>query len=214
MRTAFMRDQYPDTIFAGFASSAPTEARVDMSVYFEPVARGMERYGAGNCSKDIHAAIMYIDKEMEDQSKAAALKKQFLGLGAEKNTHATFADALSAIFWLWQSYGLDGSPWSLGEFCNWIETDPTTGKTAPAEGFAKSKGPKYVVDRWAAWPKFVGVVNDSFTTNCAKNATVAADCNLDLQFTSPASISWTWQYCTQWGKLSASQSCEQYTNLE
>jgi hypothetical protein len=203
MRTAFMRDQYPETIFAGFASSAPTEAKVDMSVYFEPIARGMERYGAGNCSKDIHAAIGYIDKELGKGGKTAAnLKLQFLGGGADKNSDATFADALSTIFWLWQSYGMDGSPWSLGEFCNYLETDPVSTKVASKDGWAKSKGAKFVVDRWASWPKFAGVVSDSLDTVCSGDKNVTAECNLDVLFTDPASVSWTWQYCTQWGKSS------------
>lgn len=200
MRTAFMRDQYPDTIFAGFASSAPTEAKIDMSVYFEPIARGMPRYGAGNCSQDITAAIKYIDKALEKPSQAAEIKKQFLGLGAEKNSHATFADALTSIFNSWQSYGMDGSPWSLGEFCNWLETDPETKKTAPKEGWAKTKGAKWVVDRWASMPKFAGQVSDTFETTCTGDVNVKGDCDLDKPFTDPSSVSWTWQYCTQWGK--------------
>lgn len=218
MRTAFMRDQYPETIFAGFASSAPTEAKIDMSVYFEPIARGMPRYGAGNCSKDIHAAILYIDKELEKPSAAKALKQQFLGAGAEKNSHATFADALSAIFWYWQSYGMDGSPWSLGEFCNWIETDPATNQTAGADGWAKTKGAKWVVDRWATNPKFAGLVSDSFETTCSGNKNVTAECNLNLPFTDPSSVSWTWQYCTQWGffqsaNLGPNQLVSKYNSL-
>ncbi|KAK7180547.1 hypothetical protein DPSP01_006078 [Paraphaeosphaeria sporulosa] len=220
MRTAFMRDQYPDTIFAGFASSAPTEAKVDMSVYFEPVARGMERYGAGNCSKDIHAAIGYIDKELGKGGKTAAnLKQQFLGGGAEKNSHATFADALSTIFWLWQSYGMDGSPWSLGEFCNYLETDPVSTKVADKDGWAKTKGAKFVVDRWASWPKFAGVVSDSMDTVCSGDKNKTAECNLDLVFQDPSSVSWTWQYCTQWGyfqsaNLGPNQLVSKYNSLQ
>lgn len=206
MRTAFMRDQYPETIFAGFASSAPTEAKVDMSVYFEPIARGMERYGAGNCSKDLHAAITYIDKELGKGGKAAAaIKQQFLGAGAEKNTHATFADALASVFGYWQSYGLDGSPWSLGDLCNHIETDPVSAKVAGKDGWAKSKGAKFAVDRWSTWEPFVGVVNDFMQTTCSGDKNVTAECNLDLPFTDPASVSWTWQYCTQWGKSTTAQ---------
>ncbi|KAL5417670.1 hypothetical protein PMIN04_007629 [Paraphaeosphaeria minitans] len=220
MRTAFMRDQYPNTIFAGFASSAPTEAKVDMSVYFEPIARGMERYGAGNCSKDIHAAIGYIDKELGKGGKTATnLKQQFLGGGAEKNSHATFADALSTIFWLWQSYGMDGSPWSLGEFCNYLETDPVSAKVAGKEGWAKSRGAKFVVDRWASWPKFAAVVSDSMDTVCSGDKNKTAECNLDLVFQDPSSVSWTWQYCTQWGyfqsaNLGPNQLVSKYNSLQ
>lgn len=47
----------------------------------------------------------------------------------------------------------------LREFCDWIETDPATGKLSSAEGWAKKKGSKWVVDRWATWPSFATVVS-------------------------------------------------------
>lgn len=200
MRAAFMRDKYPDTIFASYASSAPTEARVDMSVYFEPVYRGLNTYGFGNCTKDIHAAIQYMDKVMENPKKSAALKEQFLGLGAGNNTNPTFADALTTPFYQWQSYGVEGGTFGLRAFCDWIETDPKTNKTAPAEGWAKSKGASFTVDRWASYQYFVDMVNTYMTTDCSGKVNVTGDCNLNLRFTDPASISWTWQYCTQWGE--------------
>jgi hypothetical protein len=200
MRAAFMREKYPETIFASYASSAPTEAQVDMSVYFEPVWRGMNAYGFGNCTKDIHAAVNYMDKKMENKKDAAALKTQFLGLGAANNSNPTFADALTVIFYLWQSYGVEGGSAGLRYFCDYIETDPATNKTAGARGQAAAKGPKWTVDRWASWKPMVELVNSYMTTNCSGSATVQGDCNLDLRFTDPASISWTWQYCTQWGK--------------
>jgi hypothetical protein len=200
MRAAFMREKYPETIFASYASSAPTEAQVDMSVYFEPVWRGMNAYGFGNCTKDIHAAINYIDKKLENKKDAAALKEQFLGLGAAGNSNPTFADALSVIFYMWQSYGVDGGSTGLRYFCDYIETDPATNKTAGASGQAAVKGPKWTVDRWASWKPMVALVNNYMTTDCSGNKTVKGDCNLDLRFTDPASIAWTWQYCTQWGK--------------
>lgn len=47
----------------------------------------------------------------------------------------------------------------LREFCDWIATDPDTGKVSSADGWAKTKGGKYVADRWARWPKFASVVS-------------------------------------------------------
>lgn len=47
----------------------------------------------------------------------------------------------------------------LREFCDWIATDPVTGKLSPADGWAKKKGGKWVADRWARWPKFASVVS-------------------------------------------------------
>lgn len=47
----------------------------------------------------------------------------------------------------------------LREFCDWIATDPNTGKVSSADGWAKTKGGRYVADRWARWPKFASVVS-------------------------------------------------------
>ncbi|KAF2027714.1 peptidase S28 [Setomelanomma holmii] len=221
MRAAFMRNMYPDTIYASYASSAPVEASVDQSFYFDPVWRGMQRYGFGNCSRDIQAAVRYMDRIMDtDQNAAADLKIQFLGLGAEKNSHATFADALSTIFYTWQSYGVEGGAQGLRRFCDWIEqdTDGMTPTIAGADGLAKTKGIRYVVDRWASFPYFNGNVNTYLETECSGKRNVTGDCDLDRRFTDPASISWTWQYCTQWGyfqsaNLGPNQLVSKYNSL-
>ncbi|KAF2840992.1 hypothetical protein M501DRAFT_930408 [Patellaria atrata CBS 101060] len=204
MRAAFMRKFYPETIFASYASSAPVQASTDMSFYFEPVYRGLNHYGWGNCTSDIKAAIKYIDRAMLSPRKAAAIKRQFLGRGAENNSNAVFADALSTIFWYWQSYGVE---YLLRDFCDHIATDPKTGKTSPAQGWAPSKGPEFVLQQWATWRDFATNVNDFLETNCEGqtrpdvNPALLPDCDLNRQFTDPASIAWTWQYCTEWGFL-------------
>ena len=166
MRAVFMRNWYPDTIYAAFASSAPVEgmwihqlkqilngslliinaASVDMSFYWDPVAKGMRAYGYGNCTNDIHTAIMHMDELMEDPAQAAALKVKFLGLGADKNDNPTFADALNCIFWYWQGWGMGTTQtFRLKDFCDYIETDPGTNETAPEEGWAASKGVNYTI---------------------------------------------------------------------
>lgn len=201
MRAAFMRNMYPDTIYASYASSAPVQASIDQSFYFEPVFRGLVAKGFGNCTQDLRAAVRHMDAVMDsDEAGAAArLKVQFLGRGAEKNSHATFADALATVFALWQSYGVEGGALGLRRLCDWIETDPETNATAPAEGFAVSKGAPFAVARWASYPWFAPGVNQYLETNCSGKTNVAGTCDLDRRFTDPASIAWTWQYCTQWG---------------
>lgn len=220
MRAAFIRDKYPDTIYASYASSAPVQASVDQSFYFEPVWRGMNAYGFGNCTRDIQAATRYMDRVFDtDQVKAAKIKQQFLGAGAEKNTHATFADALTTIFAVWQSYGMEGGSSGLRQLCDWIETDPATNKTAPAEGWAKSKGAEYVTSRWASFPYFTRNVNSYLETECSGQLNTTGTCDLDRQFSDPAMISWTWQYCTQWGyfqsaNLGPNQLVSKYNSLQ
>jgi hypothetical protein len=205
MRAAFMREKYPNTIYASYASSAPVQASVDQSFYFEPIWRGMQKYGFGNCSRDIQAATRYIDGVFDENGDAAAqLKVMFLGKGAEKNSHATFADALTTIFATWQSYGMEGGNTGLRKFCDWIESTNTTNTTSVQE-YGQKKIPK-AVQRWASYPYFAENVNNYLETNCSGKADVAGDCDLNRKFTDPAMISWTWQYCTQWGKFASISS--------
>jgi hypothetical protein len=222
MRAAFSRHKYPESIFASFASSAPVEARNDMSIYFDPIPKGLKQWGWGNCSADITAAIKHIDTVLEDDQAAAALKIKFLGRNAEKNTNAEFGDALSTIFWYWQSYGVDAGSAGLSSFCNYIETDATSNQTAPAEGWAPTKGAAYVVNRWAEWPVFASLVSSSLETKCEgskKTNGTAPECDLGLKFDAPASIAWTFQYCTEWGFLQSAnlgedQIISKYNSLQ
>lgn len=205
MRAAFMRNMYPDTIYASWAASAPVEARVDQTYYFDPVWQGMNAKGFGNCTRDIQAAVRYMDGVLDkDKHATAKLKEQFLGPGAAKSSNAGFADALTLITARWQSYGMEGNTYGLRRFCDWIETDSVTGKTAPKEGWAPSKGAKWVVDRWSTYPNFVTIVNDYFGLECSGHANkTGGDCMLDGAFKDPSTISWTWQYCTEWGFFQA-----------
>ncbi|QDS70251.1 hypothetical protein FKW77_007376 [Venturia effusa] len=223
MRAAFMRKYYPGTIFAAWASSAPVQAAVDMSFYFEPVWQGMRAQGWTNCTNDIQAAVLEMDKIMAEPARSWALKEAFLGRMAGNNSNAGFADALSTIFYLWQSDGPDGGPQGLRSFCDWISTDPDTNKTAPESGWAAIKGPDFTVNRWASWPSFAATVNDNLFTKCEGNrkinATTIPNCNLEERFPTPSSISWTWQYCTQWGffqsaNLGPHQLISKYNTLQ
>jgi hypothetical protein len=224
MRAAFMRQYYPGTIFASYASSAPVQAAVDMSFYFDPVWKGMRALGWSNCTEDIKAAVRAMDVIMETPLLSFRLKEKFLGPGAGKNTNAGFADALSTIFFLWQSYGVDGGKQGLRSLCNHLSTDPATNKTSDAKGWAAVKGPEFTINRWATWPSFAAAVNENLFTNCQgfvkpKNQTKEIDCDLQERFPEPAAISWTWQYCTQWGFLQSAnlgehQLVSRYNSLE
>lgn len=73
MRAAFLRKLYPETVYAAYASSAPIQARKDMSICipppspgpevclpaildFEQVYRGMVKYGFKSCTERIKLA--------------------------------------------------------------------------------------------------------------------------------------------------------------
>ncbi|CAI7578958.1 unnamed protein product [Penicillium bialowiezense] len=199
MRAAFTRDEYPETIYAAFASSAPVEARIDMSVYFDQVYAGTVANGYLNCTRDIKAALEYIDRQLSNETTAALIKQKFFGKGAETNSNGDFTAALAGIFGVFQAYGVGGGIGGLGSFCEHLETDPSR-RPAPAEGLAPSRGKKYVAERWSTWPVFVQLINENYETNCNKTEmSEPLSCNLNPVPSDPDMLSWTWQYCTEWG---------------
>ncbi|ODM21524.1 hypothetical protein SI65_02368 [Aspergillus cristatus] len=201
MLAAFTRNEYPDTIFASFASSAPVQARIDMSAYFEPIYRGMVADGLEACTKDVHAAMEYIDEQLSNDETAASIKQLFLGPEAEKNSNGDFADALSYFYYGFQSIGVQDHPFGVKAWCTYLETDPDTNQTAGPEGMAPSRGGQYVAERLASWPNFVSLVNDADDEmNCKGiDETKPLSCDLGKPAVEPLLISWYWQYCTELG---------------
>lgn len=201
MRSAFLRDQYPDTIFASWASSAPVEARVNMSMYFDQVYAGMVANGHLNCTKDIKAALEFIDGELsKNGTSAAAIKQLFFGKGAEKNNNGDFTAALAGIYGFFQGYGLGGGEGSLEDFCSHLETDPETLQVAGPRGFAPYRGRAYVAQRFASWSIFTDLVNMNYDTNCRqRDDSQPLSCVLNPKFTDVTNISWLWQVCSEWG---------------
>lgn len=199
MRAAMLRYFFPETVFASYAASPPLEAMRNMSIYYEQVYRGMVAYGLGNCTDNIRRALNYIDSQLDEPETAAAIKIKFLGRTAEKNSNGGFVDTLQIPFFDWQGSGVDDL---LNAFCDALEfanvTDiGTTGHVTD----------KVLAERWAAWPDFIDLVNElqpgGFCEGPVPQNKTTPDCELELRFTDVLSISWTWQYCTQWGYLQA-----------
>ena len=57
IRAAYIRIRNPETIYASWASSAPVEAQIDMSSYWQAAERALPR----NCSNDWVAVTKYFD---------------------------------------------------------------------------------------------------------------------------------------------------------
>lgn len=206
MRAAFSRNEYPDYIYAAFASSAPVQARIDMSVYFDQVYRGMVAYGYGGCAKDLHAVHVYIDQQLAQNGTAADdIKRLFFGPGAENNTNGDFTSAVDLIYINFQNFGMGGGDMGLGSLCEYLEQPPTnatTNQTAPADGWAPYIGSKAVAERLASWPNLVPLVNGYFgDLNCKgqANQSEPVSCDLAQRASNPDMISWIWQFCSQWG---------------
>ncbi|KAI5852730.1 serine peptidase, family S28 [Morchella snyderi] len=207
MRAAFARAKYPTTFLAAYASSAPVQARIDMSVYFEQIARGIVESGFENCTKDMRAAVQQIDKQLRLPATAAELKRMFLGKGSEGVGNGGFGYTLSLVLYNWQAWGMEsccGNEWGLRNFCDYMETDPETNVTVGVQGWAKEKGVQWVIDRWAQWPKFIGMVNKYMGKNCegyhgtGNDKTINCD-KFDAARTNSESISWAWTICSEWG---------------
>ncbi|KAL6238503.1 hypothetical protein BDW75DRAFT_227934 [Aspergillus navahoensis] len=199
-RAAFARNEYPDTLFASFATSAPVQAQINMSVYYEQIYRSMVANGIRNCASDIHAALEYIDNRLSQEETAASIKQLFFGAGAEKNSNEDFTQTFAVIYGSFQVYGIDGPAGSLGDFCRYLGSDPLTGQPAGPEGLASILGNRYLAERWAAWPTFTQLVNTIYETNCrGLNKSAAQSCELDKPVTDASAVAWTWQYCSQWG---------------
>ena len=205
MRAAFTRNEYPDTIFASFAMSAPVEARVNMTIYFEQVYRGLVANGLGGCAKDLKAINDYIDSQLDKKGQAAdAIKTLFLGKEGIHNSNGDFTAALGSIYNLFQSYGVEGGKEGLSQLCSYLD------KSASPDGIAPKIGPQALTKKFAAWPPLLSLINQWGSSvgdgncNCkGQDNSTATTCELGGQFSDPDTISWTWQYCTEWGYLQA-----------
>lgn len=195
MRAALARQTYPDTIFAAYVSSAPVEARIDASAYFNQVWRALVAKGFENCARDTQAAMQYIDEQLAGNRTAASIKQKILGPGAEANSNGDIAYVLSTPYLALQESGTDGQ---LGDLCTYLETDPHTNHTAGPHGLASTLGQQYVAERLASWPGFVASANAIRTTNCS-HGPGPSSCDLSQPYTDPMALSWVWQTCTEWG---------------
>ena len=87
IRAAYLRIRNPETIYAAWASSAPVEAQIDMSSYWQAAERALPR----NCSNDWVAVTKYMDdvliygsQQQVHNLKTRIVAAEFTGPG--KNT--------------------------------------------------------------------------------------------------------------------------------
>ena len=199
-RAALARAIYPDTIYAAWAAGAPMRVQMDASAYHDIVYKGMNAYGLGNCTTDIHAAILRMDELLDDPTSAATLKTSFAGPGTVNKPNDEFAVMLKHRLEInWQR--LDMEP-ELQKFCNYISTDPATNHTSPKEGWAVSKGADFTIERWASFYQ---------QSNRTKFD--------EPMHSESATMAWLWQICTQLGlfqpaNVGPQQIISKYLSLE
>jgi hypothetical protein len=213
VRAALSRQMYPETFYASYASSAPVEARVNFTSYFDVVYRGMVNYGYGNCSRDLHEIMSYIDLQLSSRNdNATAIKELFLGpgLGAQNNSNGDFVLALAFIYTSFQSQGMTrreskgAGAISLAVLCDYLESDTQAQMPAPEKGLSTTWGPRHMTERLASWSPLLESINRDFKTNCRSlNSSLRPSCDLSrTRESDPMVIAWSWLLCSEWGYFS------------
>ena len=203
IRGAQMRVRNPETFYATWASSAPTQAAVDMWTYYAQAERSMTR----NCSADYTHVTNYVDsilangtKVQRDDLKIALYTAVQSGPGGQKPTHINRTEAeemmkadvgynLLLPLSFYQYYGFEAS---VQPFCDIMETFNQTnihttdnGGTAPA--IASESGISITHNITVAWEAFlVGIGEIDYDSIPYKDDPIA-------------DYSWTWQYCSEYG---------------
>ncbi len=168
---------------------------------------GMRKYGFKNCSADINAAITTIDARLsKGGADAFNVKKQLFDCTNPILSDGNFASYLSNLWSAWQSYdtGPSSDPPAPGikSMCDFISYNPGTRTYSDERGWAKlhRDGVDFTLDRLRSWPGFRNQTSfDEDKATCpSKPEPGQFRCETD---TKVDSISWKYQYCTEWGYL-------------
>jgi len=203
IRGAIMRVRNPETFYATWASSAPTEAMVDMWTYYAQAERSMTR----NCSADFTHVTDYVDGILTNGTKQdiSDLKLSLLqavsaergGPGAD-SVNRTQSDAMSNVdvgynlltaLSFYQYYGFERS---VQPFCNIMETFNqtavrTTDNGGTARAIASESGIAISHNISAAWDAFLVAIAEV-------DYDYLPSTNDPIQ-----DMSWMWMYCNEFG---------------
>ncbi|KAG0648292.1 putative extracellular serine carboxypeptidase [Hyphodiscus hymeniophilus] len=222
-RAAMIRVRNPDIFFASWASSAPVQAQLDNSVYFNPIQQSMPT----NCSADVHAAITYADEVLVNgKEKDVELVRRAIWLANSANPwNVSFAPSPAELS-LWNisqilSYPFLSTPFtfqafgyerSLGQFCNHIETWNPSNFTSFNN---KSDFSALSTNDHSRIPTPTGLA-EATSSEHAFHAYLHALIQKSISDFSPSpnppppisradKVSWTWQLCSQNAKIQVSQ---------
>ena len=202
IRGAHMRVRNPDTFYATWASSAPTEAAVDMWTYYAQAERSMTR----NCSADYTAVTRYVDATLANGTneeisnlKYDLYRAVLASPGNEQpNANRSQADALSNAdvgnylllpLSFYQYYGFEAS---VLPFCDIMETfnqtnTSTTDNGGTAKAIASESGISSAYNISLAWQSFLtGIAQINYD-------------DIPYQDDPVSDISWAHQYCSEYG---------------
>lgn len=203
IRGAHMRVRNPETFFATWASSAPTQAAVDMWVYYAQAERSMTR----NCSADYTAVTNWVDETLTSGTAEEISKLKYdvykaiqsgPGGQAPPSINMTVVEALQPTdiagylltpLSFYQYYGFERS---VQPFCDILETFNDThtlttdnGGTAPAIATESGIAKTYNISQ--AWSSFLtGIAEIDYDSISVPNDPIQ-------------DTSWMWQYCSEYG---------------
>lgn len=203
IRGAHMRVRNPETFFATWASSAPTEAAVDMWTYYAQAERSMTR----NCSADYTHVTNYVDmvltngtlaeqNELKTALYTAVLSSKggqapdFVNITlAESLGNSDVASYLTLPLSFYQYYGFEAS---VQPFCDIMETfndtlTRTTDNRGTAAAVASESGIAITHNITAAWHAFLVGIAEIDYNSVPYNDDPIQD------------YSWMWQYCSEYG---------------
>lgn len=204
IRGAQLRIRNPETFFATWASSAPTEAAVDMWTYYAQAERSMTR----NCSADFTAVTRYVDNVLANgtSEEASTLKKELLTAMETSPTSLTpsvsdqdieeldnpsVGSLLLTPLNFYQYYGFQRS---VAPFCDILETQnrtsiSTTDNGGVSKAIAPASGLASEYNISTAWNAFlVALVETNYDEIESPNPPDLAQ-----------GFSWTYQYCSEYG---------------
>ena len=218
VRAAMIRVRNPDIFFASWASSAPVQAQIENSVYFNVVQQSMPR----NCSADVHAAITYADEILVGGTKEEVelVKKAIWLANSAIPWNISFAEIPSELS-LWNvsqilSYPFQSSPRhfqsfgyerSLGGFCNDIDTwnsTPFTG-TSNLSFLITNDLSHYPTSSVSAASTASKHTFYAYLQALVQKSISDFRGNLNQPFSRADSVSWRWQLCSQDAKFQVSQ---------
>lgn len=204
VRGAQLRVRNPETFFATWASTAPTEAGVDMWTYYAQAERSMAR----NCSADFTAVTRYVDGILanETRKKVNALKRQLLTakraapsnltpvVGDEDIAELDNAGVGFLLLNPFKSYQYYGVQHLVAPFCDVLETRnrinvSTTDNGGVSKAIAPASGLALEHNIKMAWHAFL-VALAEMDNDAIESPT------LDDQV---GSHSWKYQYCSEYG---------------
>lgn len=204
IRGAQLRVRNPETFYATWASSPPTEAAVDMWTYYAQAERSMTR----NCSADLTAITRYVDRVLANgtQDEVTSVKRQLLSaiqaspsdprpsVSAEDVEELDNASVGSLLLTPLNFYQYFGFQRSVLPFCNVWETQnrtnvSTTDNGGTARSIAPASGLALEYNITIAWDAYLVAL-----------AEINFDEIVSVNPSDPVQgYSWTYQYCSEYG---------------